>query len=48
MWQSPEKRWLLIGTVLGGGFDCKTGKYSNFENSNNGIWNNVGTSTSDF
>jgi hypothetical protein len=35
-------RWVIIGTLFGGGFDCRTGRTSTFEGSNNGLWNKVG------
>lgn len=38
-------RWVIIGTVYGGGYDCKTGKTSTFEGSINGLWNRVSAHT---
>merc|ERR1739845_298334 len=33
--------YYLIGTLNGGGFNCKTDRISMFEGSNNGLWNKV-------
>jgi len=35
------KRWTLIGTVMGGGYDCKRDTTHTLEGSNNGQWNKV-------
>ena len=34
-------RYVLIGTVQGGGYDCRTDKVNIFEGSENGLWNKV-------
>jgi len=34
-------KYILIGTVQGGGFNCQTGNVNLFEESDNGIWNKV-------
>jgi len=34
-------RYVLIGTVHGGGYDCRYDTVSNFEGSDNGLWNKV-------
>merc|ERR1711974_282890 len=31
----------LIGKLRGGGFDCRSGQYQEFEGSVNGLWNKV-------
>jgi hypothetical protein len=36
-----SRRWIIIGTVHGGGFDCRTGTKGTFEGTNNGVWNKV-------
>jgi len=41
IWQSKAPRFVLIGTVQGTGFNCKTGEYNQFEGSDNGVWNKV-------
>jgi len=33
--------YVLIGTVNGGGYDCRTDSEGSFEGSNNGVWNKV-------
>ena len=33
--------FVLIGTVHGGGYDCKKDKVRSFEGSKNGVWNKV-------
>merc|ERR1711974_465984 len=38
IWKSPAARFVLIGTVQGSGFDCRTGEFSRFEGSENGVW----------
>merc|ERR1712215_15907 len=35
------KRWTLIGTVMGGGYDCEHDKVNTFEGSTIGVWNKV-------
>merc|ERR1712215_256037 len=35
------KRWTLIGTVSGGGYDCEEGEVGTVEGSTNGFWNKV-------
>ena len=35
------KRYTLIGTVFGGGYNCITDKVDRFEGSDDGIWNMV-------
>jgi len=39
------ERWVIIGTVYGGGYNCKTGKTSKFEGEEVGIWNKVSAHT---
>merc|ERR1711874_545064 len=39
------ERWGIIGTVYGGGYNCKTGKTSKFEGEEVGIWNKVSAHT---
>ena len=34
-------RFVLIGTVQGGGYDCRRDKVNSFEGSTNGVWNKV-------
>merc|ERR1711974_451203 len=41
IWKSPAHRFVLIGTLRGGGFDCRSGQYQEFEGSVNGLWNKV-------
>jgi len=42
MYLSPDtNRYVLVGTVQGQGYDCKTDKYITVEGSNNGLWNKV-------
>ena len=38
-----ETTWsyVLIGTVQGGGYDCRQNKVNTFEGSTNGLWNKV-------
>ena len=36
-----RRSFVLIGTVQGGGYDCRTGQVSTFEGSRNGVWNKV-------
>jgi hypothetical protein len=36
-----SKKWIIIGTVNGGGFDCRTGEVNTFEGTDNGLWNKV-------
>jgi len=38
---SSSGRYVLIGTVQGGGYDCRTDAISEFEGSDNGVWNKV-------
>jgi len=48
MYQTPDsdsRRWVLIGTVFGIGFDCRTGKSNSFEGHKEGIWNKVSAHT---
>ena len=33
--------FVLIGTVNGGGYDCRTDLVDTFEESTNGVWNKV-------
>jgi len=35
------KRWTLIGTVMGQGYDCTHNVVDTLEGSNNGVWNKV-------
>ena len=42
MYLSPvSNRYILIGTVQGSGYICKTGRYITVEGSSNGLWNKV-------
>ena len=34
-------RYVLIGTVKGAGYDCKTNTVNKFEGSTNALWNKV-------
>ena len=36
-----SKKWTLIGTVSGQGYDCEGDRVDQFEESNNGLWNNI-------
>ena len=36
-----RRSFVLIGTVNGGGYDCRTDQVSTFEGSRNGVWNKV-------
>ena len=40
-YNNATSRYVLIGTVYGGGYDCRTDKVSKFEGSENGVWNKV-------
>ena len=35
------KKWTLIGTVSGMGYDCETDRVYEVEGSTNGLWNKV-------
>jgi len=35
------QQWILIGTLMGMGFDCWSDKIKLFEGSDNGIWNKI-------
>jgi len=41
MYQNENGRWVLIGTVSGYGYKCKTNSVMMFEGSTDGIWNKV-------
>jgi len=42
MYLSPiSNRYILIGTVQGSGYNCKTDRYITVEGSSNGLWNKV-------
>merc|ERR1712215_54804 len=42
MYLSPiSNRYVLIGTVQGSGYNCKTDRYITVEGSSNGLWNKV-------
>ena len=34
-------KYVLIGTVQGGGYDCRDGTLSNWQGQTDGIWNKV-------
>ena len=34
-------QFVIIGTVMGFGYNCKDGQVQFFENSDNGLWNKV-------
>ena len=34
-------QWILVGTLLGMGYDCWSDKVKLFEGSDNGVWNGV-------
>ena len=36
-----SKAFTIIGTVHGGGYDCRTNHVTHFEGSDNGVWNKV-------
>ena len=36
-----SSRYVLIGTVNGNGYDCRTGEVREFEGQRDGIWNKV-------
>ena len=36
-----SKRWTVIGTVVGMGYDCYSHSVHHFDGSNNGLWNKV-------
>ena len=38
---SSSGRYVLIGTVQGGGYDCRHDTVAVFEGSDNGVWNKV-------
>lgn len=40
---TARNAWVLIGTVQGNGYDCRTGTTSLYEGSDNGLWNKVST-----
>merc|ERR1719315_288226 len=40
-YNKTTSRYVLIGTVYGAGYDCRTDKVSKFEGSENGVWNKV-------
>ena len=40
-YNNTTSRYVLIGTVYGAGYDCRTDKVSKFEGSENGVWNKV-------
>jgi len=40
-YNKTTSRYVLIGTVYGGGYDCKRDRVTLFEGSNNGVWNKV-------
>ena len=35
------EKWILIGTVNGGGYDCRTDRKTEIDGSDNGVWNKV-------
>ena len=35
------EKWILIGTVNGGGYDCRTDRKAEIDGSDNGVWNKV-------
>ena len=35
------EKWILIGTVNGGGYDCRTDRKIEIDGSDNGVWNKV-------
>jgi len=40
-YDEPSGRYVLIGTVQGGGYDCRQDSVGWFEGSDNGVWNKV-------
>ena len=40
-YSSVTSKYSLIGTVQGGGYDCRKNKVYKFEGSDNGVWNKV-------
>ena len=38
---TTTKKWTLIGTVSGQGYDCRTDRVDKIEESTNGLWNKV-------
>jgi len=46
MYQDPDSdRWVIIGTLKGSGFDCRTGKMHSQEGKKEGYWNKVSAHT---
>ena len=42
MYLDPSTQsYVLIGTVQGSGYDCRSGETTEVEGSNNGMWNKV-------
>jgi len=41
----PKGRWVVIGTVKGGGFDCRDGTVDAFDGHKEGVWNRVSAHT---
>jgi len=39
------ERWVIIGTVYGGGYNCETGQKTQFEGEDVGVWNKVSAHT---
>jgi len=42
---SDSSRWVIIGTVRGGGYNCKDGEVNELEGHDDGIWNKVSAHT---
>ena len=40
-YNKTTSRYVLIGTVQGHGYDCRTDDVTEFEDSTNGVWNKV-------
>merc|ERR1719209_1242179 len=40
-----QHRWVIIGTLFGAGYDCKTGEKGGLEGTEEGIWNKVSAHT---
>ena len=40
-YNKTTSRYVLIGTVHGGGYDCRNDRVTKFEGSDNGLWNKV-------
>ena len=41
LWDQLNEKYVLIGTVKGGGYDCGGDKVNTLEGSSDGLWNKV-------